>query len=203
MKNNQFFRICPVQVLNHLDSNQVFSTTTQWLLKKTSAYCLRDMVVATPSKKRTLHYAYHHKQLIKPLAAKLGVSLATVYCAVHEMDETGDPYHHEAKPGCPPSLLPWTKMCIKCSILKGESCTAARAKCVLKIQASAHTISRFLNSIGLHACQPHRKHKLTKLSAHVWHVWAESLRNWTDTEWKLVVFTNESKVNLDASDGQQ
>ena len=51
MKNNQFFRICPVQVLNHLDSNQVFSTTTQWLLKKTSAYCLRDVVVATPSKK--------------------------------------------------------------------------------------------------------------------------------------------------------
>jgi len=34
-------------------------------------------------------------------------------------------------------------------------------------------------------------------------VWAESLRNWTDTEWKLVVFTDESKVNLDASDGQQ
>src|SRR6266436_4613119 len=203
MKNNQFFRICPVRALNHLDSDQVFSTTTQRLLNKTSAYCLRDMVVATPSKKRTLHYAYHHKQLIKPLAAKLGVSLATVYCAVHEMDETGDPYHHEAKPGCPPSLLPRTKMCIKCSILKGESCTAARAKCVLRIQASAHTISRFLNSIGLHARRPCRKHKLAKLSARVRCVWAESLRNWTDTEWKLVVFTDESKVNLDASDGQQ
>lgn len=165
MKNNQFFRICPVRALNHLDSDQVFSMTTQRLLNKTSAYCLRDMVVATPSKKRTLHYVYHHKQLIKPLAAKLGVSLATVYCAVHEMDETGDPYHHEAKPGCPPSLLPQTKMCIKCSILKGESCTAVQAKCVLKIQASTHTISRFLNSIGLHAHWPCRKHKLIKLSA--------------------------------------
>src|SRR5260370_36586806 len=139
------------------------------------------MVVATPSKKRTLHYVYNLKQLIKPLAAKLGVSLATAYCAVHEMDETGDPYHHEAKPGCPPSLFPRTKMCIKCSILKG-------AKCVLKIQASAHTISRFLNSIGLHAHRPCRKHKLTKLSACVRCVWAESLRNCTDTEWKLVVF---------------
>src|SRR5260370_21298697 len=101
------------------------------------------MVVATPSKKRTLHYVYHHKQLIKPLAAKLAVSLATVYCAVHEMDETGDPDHHEAKPGCPPSLLPQTNMCIKYSILKGESCTAARAKCVLIIHAPAHTLSLF------------------------------------------------------------
>src|SRR5258705_5357991 len=94
-------------------------------------------------------------------------------------------------------------MCIKCSILKGESCMAAQAKCVLKIQASTHTISQSLNSIGLNAWQPCRKHKLTKLSAHVQCVWAESLRNWTDTEWKLVVFIDESKVNLDASDGQQ
>ena len=72
-------------------------------------------------KKRTLHYVYHHKQLIKPLAAKLGVSLAIAYCAVHEMDETGNPYHHEAKPGCPHLLLPQTRMCIKHSVLKGES----------------------------------------------------------------------------------
>jgi len=134
MKNNQFFRIFPVPALNHLDSDQVFSMTTQWLLNKISAYCLCDMVVATPSKKQTLHYAYHHKQPIKPLAAKLGVSLATVYHVVHEMDKTGDPYHHEAKPGHPPSLLPWTKMCIKHSILKGESHTATWAKCIFKIQ---------------------------------------------------------------------
>src|SRR5258708_28706861 len=97
MKNNQFFRICPVRALNHLDSNQVFSTTTQRLLNKTTAYCLCDMVVATPSKKRTLHYAYHHKQLIKPLPPKLVVSLATSYSAGHEMDKTDDPYHHETR----------------------------------------------------------------------------------------------------------
>src|SRR5260370_11849429 len=175
MKNKQFFRICPVRALNHLESDQVYSTTTQRLLNKTSAYCLRDMVVATPSKKRTPHYAYHHKQLIKPLAPKLGVSLATAYCAVHEMDKTGDPYHHEAKPGCPPSLFPRTKMCIKCSILKG-------AKCVLKIQASAHTISRFLNSIGLHAHRPCRKHKLPNLSSRVHFLCAKCLINRTDTQ---------------------
>ncbi len=64
------------------------------------------MVVATPTKKWTLHYVYHHKQPIKPLAAKLGVSLATAYRVVHEMDKTGDPYHHEAKPGHPHLLLP-------------------------------------------------------------------------------------------------
>jgi len=33
------------------------------------------MVVATPSKKQTLHYAYHNKKPIKPLAYKLGISL--------------------------------------------------------------------------------------------------------------------------------
>ena len=64
------------------------------------------MVVATPSKNQTLHYAYHNKQLIKPLAAKLGISLATAYCAIHKMDETGDPYHQEAKPGHPTALSP-------------------------------------------------------------------------------------------------
>ena len=89
---------------------------------------------------------------------------------------------------------------IKHSVLKGESCTAAHTKHVLGIQASAHTTSCFLDLIGLHACRPCRKHKLTKKSALVQCVWAESLRNWTNEHWKLIIFTDESKVILYGSD---
>lgn len=71
------------------------------------------------------------------------------------------------------------------------------------IQLSYRTVKRRLQSFGLSARRPRKKPTLTAKMRTSRLNFAKVHRNWTENDWKKVIFTDESKCNLNQSDGLQ
>jgi len=70
------------------------------------------------------------------------------------------------------------------------------------LTVSTRTIRRRLSDEGLPACMPCRKPLLSKKNMRERLKFAEEHIHWTDRDWKLVVWSDESKFNLFGSDGK-
>lgn len=68
---------------------------------------------------------------------------------------------------------------------------------------SNRTVSRRLDSFGLVARRPRKKPSLTSKMKAARLQFAKTHQNWTENDWKAVIFTDESKCNLNSSDGIQ
>jgi len=62
------------------------------------------------------------------------------------------------------------------------------------IDISKETVRRRLREAGLNAHRPLLKQKLTPAMTKKRYAWAKTLRNWTEEDWKRVVFSDESII---------
>lgn len=69
------------------------------------------------------------------------------------------------------------------------------------IEISDRTVRRRLQGLGLHGRRPRKKPGLTQKMKSARLAFAKLHRDWTENEWKRVIFTDESKCNLNQSDG--
>lgn len=69
------------------------------------------------------------------------------------------------------------------------------------VKVSARTVRRRLQNVGLMARRPQKKPPLSTKMRVARLKWAMKYRNWTENDWKRVIFTDESKINLNQSDG--
>ncbi|KAG0919894.1 hypothetical protein G6F32_015888 [Rhizopus arrhizus] len=76
----------------------------------------------------------------------------------------------------------------------------------LKLQQLGYSIScsstrNVLKSMNFHARIKKKKPLLTKKHMKIRLAWAKKYRNWTVDQWRQVVFSDETKVNIWGSDG--
>jgi transposase len=68
-------------------------------------------------------------------------------------------------------------------------------------EISVETVRRRLRECGLFARIPAKKPLLTKKMRKQRLIWAKKFKNWSETDWRRVMFSDESKFNLYGSDG--
>lgn len=111
----------------------------------------------------------------------------------------------KSKGGAPSKLTPREKREIVKLVIIGEAKTAVDAtKIVNKSRdkpISAHTIRRVLKEANLKATKKVKKPKLTANHKKARLNWAMKHKEWTEDDWKRVIWSDETKINRFSSDG--
>jgi len=134
------------------------------------------------------------------VAKRLGISVSTVtkYKKLHLPNAPVPQGGRVAK-------LTSSKKCqIKRSILNGSLKTAAEVHRSLVnegYELSYMTVTRALKSMGFEAKLKKKKPFLSKKHQAARLKWAKEHASWTENDWKRVVFSDETKINIWGSDG--
>lgn len=92
------------------------------------------------------------------------------------------------------------------SVLKDRRSISGELQIIMAdhgVTMSKRTINRRLFDMNLKARKPKKKPLLTKAMKVAPLKWAKDHRNWTIENWKNVIWSDESKFNLHASDGRR
>ena len=141
-------------------------------------------------------------QSIRQVASRCGVSKSVVqkirsrYC----------PYAVPALKGRPPKLSPQTKrFCVR-AITSGKLETAVAVEKKLKdelgVDVSDRTVTRALREAGLRAAEKENKPMLSAKNVKARLDFANRHKDWTEADWKRVIWSDETKINRFCSDGR-
>jgi len=136
----------------------------------------------------------------KSIAQRFGVHVNTV----RRYHNKFEPDRVRATRGRPSKIPSSTQLYLKVKVLTGTLKTAKDVH--KKLEELGYPVSyqsaiNTLKSLGFHAAikkkkpflsQKHRKHRLA---------WAKKYQHWTVDDWRLVVFSDETKINVWGSDG--
>src|SRR6185436_19035143 len=141
-------------------------------------------------------------QSIRQVASRCGVSKSVVqkirsrYC----------PYAVPVLKGRPPKLSPQTKrFCVR-AITSGKLETAVAVEKKLKdelgVDVSDRTVTRALREAGLRAAEKENKPMLSAKNVKARLDFANRHKDWTEADWKRVIWSDETKINRFCSDGR-
>jgi transposase len=136
----------------------------------------------------------------KQVAHKLGISTRTV----HKYRKARLPGLQLSKGGRTAKLTIRDKRRLQRNILSGSWTTAAEAHAGLRregINVSAMTVKRTLQSMGFKAKTKAKKPFLSARHRKARYEWALAHKDWTLDDWKRVIFSDETKINVWGSDG--
>lgn len=139
-------------------------------------------------------------QSASAVARRVGVSKSTVakYRAIHF------PGAVQGQGGRAPKLTTRDKAILRRKIILGEWESAADAHRQLVSegrQVTRKTVSRALESMGFKAKKKFKKHLITAKNRKARLRWARAYEHWTVDDWKRVVFSDETKINIWGSNG--
>ena len=117
--------------------------------------------------------------------------------------ETGDFYYHTPWPGRPHLLTSRDLQHAELALARGSARDATKVQCQLFPDVSARTVRHRLCEIGLYGRVCRSKPYLSSLHIKQWKKWAEEVADWSEEDWDLVLFSDESQFNLFGSDGRQ
>lgn len=151
-------------------------------------------------KQDSIHSALLENRTPEDIADELGIGSRTVrrYAARMIPDR-------QKNPGGRRHIVPnGTKKYIRLLVIRGHLRTAKEVH--LKLQQLGYSISyssttNVLKSMNFHARIKKKKPLLTKKHMKLRLAWAKKYRNWTVDQWRQVVFSDETKVNIWGSDG--
>lgn len=136
----------------------------------------------------------------KQVACRLGISISTV----HKYGKARLPDLQASKGGRVAKLTPYNKRQLQRKITSGAWTTAVEAHAALHrsgIDVSTTTVKRTLRSMGFRAKPKAKKPFLTARHRKARYEWALAHKDWTQDDWKRVVFSDETKINVWGSDG--
>ena len=140
---------------------------------------------------------------IHDIAERVGKDPSTVSRLAREYPKCPDFYSVKVKTGRPRKMTEAdTRYCAR-ALAKVEVKTAADVQRKIFPVVSAQTIRRALVNYGLFAYRRRRKPLLTAAHVKKRHNWAQEHKKDDVGAWKKVLFSDESKFNLVASDGVQ
>ena len=138
----------------------------------------------------------------RDVAKKTGVGKSTVSRIVKKLESNKE----NINTGRPSKLTPRDRRSIVNQIESGKMDNAVEAtkfiNSVISSQVSTHTVRRALKEEGMRAVVKDKKpylkpaHRKTRLS------FAHKYRHWTVHDWKMVIWSDETKINRFGSDGK-
>ena len=164
------------------------------------------MTRAITMKKRVLVISLWQKRYtISKISSKLHIARKTVSKYVEKFKTTGQ-LSEEKRPGRPLKLTRKQRLRVVLSAKRNAKISPPKIATELantNTFVTAQTIRNILHAYGIKARRPAVKPYLPKIQIQSRLQWAKTHKDWTTTEWKQVLFSDESKFNLDGSDGVQ
>ena len=113
----------------------------------------------------------------------------------------------KCKPGRPRKLTETDKSFLVLKVTAGEVKSSVNGAKIMKdrynIDVSRHTVANALKEKGLHSREKKEKPLLSKKNVKDRLSFAKAHQNWTISDWKRVIFSDETKINRFNSDGRQ
>lgn len=156
--------------------------------------------------RRAVIVALHEENLSnREIAARVGCDRRTVdrLLSRHSMGESLTP---RSKSGRPRKTTQRDDSTMSRMVLRDRRITAGAIQAEMQhrgVNVSARTVRRRLTNAGFLARRPIRKPFLSKKMKKSRLEWARSHQNWTVDDWKKVLWSDESRFNLHASDGRR
>jgi transposase len=152
--------------------------------------------------KNALQLLEQHKS-IRQIAAEVGISKSSV----HNISRTLAPTRSKSKGGRPRKFDYRNAFYIRLLIHRGTISTATQATRQYNDEnddpVSANTVRRALRDIGMKAKRAVKKPRLTKSQKKARLNFAIQYKDWTEADWKRVIWSDESKINRISSDGMR
>ena len=152
--------------------------------------------------KVALRLLEQHKS-IRQIAAEVGISKSSV----HNISRTFAPTRSKSKGDRPRKFDYRNAFYIRLLFHRGIIETAAQATRRYNNEnedpVSANTVRRALRDIGLKAKREVKKPRLTKPQKKARLDFALEHKDWTEADWKRVIWSDESKINRISSDGMR
>jgi len=141
-----------------------------------------------------------HGKSFKTISKSLGISKAVV----SKYNAKWFPGSRRCVGGRPTIVTDTTRNIIKRMILNGELLTAAGTHAyllTLGYDITAKTAANVLKSMGFHSAIKKSKPRLSPKHMEKRFEWTKRHQHWTTDDWKRVVFSDETKINIWGSDG--
>lgn len=139
---------------------------------------------------------------ISQIACRTHTCCETVRRVLRRVRETGTLHYDMPRSGHPRILTPWDLDHLKLVLARGEAANATKAQHLAAPQVSARTVHRNLSEDGLYGRVRWKKPYLSALNVKQQRTWVQEVAGWGMDQWRLVVFSDESKFNLFGSDGR-
>ena len=161
------------------------------------------MTYTSPTKKARIVLLRSEGVSEKEVAERYSVDRSTVNRIFKRNKESKNFYHTKEKSGRPRKI---TTHDVR---IATRMLASTKAHDVADLQRQhfpnlhPDTIRKRLTKCGLKAYVHHTKPFLSNAHKKRWLEWAQAHAHWTAEDWKLVIFSNESKFNLFGSDGRR
>ena len=156
-----------------------------------------------PSTVKVALRSLKQQKSIRQTAAEVGISRSSV----HNISRTLAPTRNKSKGGRPRKFDYRTAFYIRLLFHRGIIGSAADATRRYNDEnedpVSANTVRRALRDIGLQAKREVKKPRLTKSQKKARLDFALKHKDWTEADWKQVIWSDESKINRISSDGMR
>lgn len=161
------------------------------------------MVPCTPTKRSRIYVLKEFGWSNAQIARDLGISPQTVTRHWNRIKDNANFYQEIPRPGRP-RLLSDREVRVACrEITSGQCRTAADVQRRVFPHISKSLMRRTLSEQGLYGRVMRKKPYLTPRHRKARRIWAASKLAWTESDWKKVIISDESKFNLFGSDGRQ
>lgn len=160
-------------------------------------------VMCTPTKRKHIDVLCRQGLSYRTISAELGLPLSTVAYNAHKVADLSSFYADRPRSGRPAKITP-RKLRRACrEITSGRARNATQVQRTLFPFVEPRTMRLHLSAAGL---KGYVRRKVPYLRPH--HIrarlaFAEQRLEWAQSEWDRIVFSDESKFNLFASDGRQ
>lgn len=134
---------------------------------------------------------------------KLHIHRSTVSRIHHKYRKSRNFYHVASKSGRPPKLGPRDVRRAARHLANSTSHDVTDLQRKYFPNISTVTLGRHLKKIGLKAYVRRKRPYISPINRQKRREWAEAHKTWTTSDWKKVIFTDESKFNIFGSDGRQ
>jgi transposase len=135
---------------------------------------------------------------------KFGLASRTVYNTIERYNKAGSP-HTQHRPGRPKMLSERGERSLVRIANSDRNATltdiAEKLGVALNKPISTRTTRKYLNKLGWKSYFKCKKPLLTNEHAKARLAWCHERRRWSNLEWQRVIFTDESKFNLNRPDG--
>ena len=138
------------------------------------------------------------------IVEQLGLPPSTVYDTIKRYNKTGSP-HPQNRSGRPKILNERDERALVRIANSARDFTLANITgelgAALGIPITTKTTGKYLNKLGWKSCFKCKKPLLTKAHAKARLDWCREHKEWSNPEWKRVIFTDESRFCMNRPDG--
>lgn len=157
----------------------------------------------TPTKKRIITSGKNYGRTSREIAEELGIDQSTVSRYYRKTKGKPSWYDKEHRIGAPIKFSDKEARFASLLLKTGKSHNASELRTQWFPHVAVQTIRNHLENIGMKAYVMQKKPFISRKNKRKRYLWAKEHQTWTPSDWRKVIFSDKTKINLFDSDGRQ